>query len=164
MADYNFGAQAQALSDIGGVRGEVQGRIYLPNGSGPHPLVIFMHGRHGTCYNLATLQSANVWPCPAGDGEIDSYAGYDGGGRGPGQPRIPGRLDRSERHQRQRQPAVARRRRGRPGSGIPGHLDLAAEGGPGPARELLRRPDPADRRPGPGPDRGPGRGVADREM
>ncbi len=78
VADYNFGAQAQALSDIGGVRGEVQGRIYLPNGTRPHPLVIFMHGRHGTCYNLATLQSANVWPCPAGDGEIDSYAGYDG--------------------------------------------------------------------------------------
>ena len=31
VADYNFGAQAQALSDIGGIRGEVQGRIYLPN-------------------------------------------------------------------------------------------------------------------------------------
>ena len=80
VADYNFGAQAQALSDIGGVRGEAQGRIYLPNGRGRHPLVIFMHGRHGTCYNLGTLQSANVWPCPAGDGEIDSYAGYDGAG------------------------------------------------------------------------------------
>ena len=80
VADYNFGAQAQPLSDIGGVRGEVQGRMYLPNGRGPHPLVIFMHGRHATCYNLATLQSANVWPCPAGDGEIDSYAGYDGAG------------------------------------------------------------------------------------
>jgi hypothetical protein len=78
VADYNFGAQAQALSDIGGVRGEVQGRIYLPNGSQPHPLVIFMHGRHATCYNATTLQAANVWPCPAGDGEIDSYAGYDG--------------------------------------------------------------------------------------
>jgi trimeric autotransporter adhesin len=80
VADYNFGAQAQALADIGGVLGEVQGRIYLPNGGGPHPLVIFMHGRHSTCYNLTTLASANVWPCPASDGEIDSYAGYDGAG------------------------------------------------------------------------------------
>ena len=34
VADYNFGAQAQALSDIGGVRGEAQGRIYLPKGRG----------------------------------------------------------------------------------------------------------------------------------
>jgi trimeric autotransporter adhesin len=80
VADYNFGAQAMPLSNIGGIRGEVQGRIYLPTGGGPHPLVIFMHGRHSTCYNLTTLASANVWPCPAGDGEIDSYAGYDAEG------------------------------------------------------------------------------------
>jgi trimeric autotransporter adhesin len=80
VADYNFGAQAMPLSNIGGIRGEVQGRIYLPTGGGEHPLVIFMHGRHATCYNLTTYSSANVWPCPAADGEIDSYAGYDGEG------------------------------------------------------------------------------------
>ncbi|HEX4834079.1 MAG TPA: hypothetical protein VH478_23645 [Trebonia sp.] len=79
-ADYNFGSQAIALANIGGVRGEVQGRIYLPESAGPHPLVIFMHGRHSTCYNATTLASANIWPCPAGDAEIPSYAGYDGAG------------------------------------------------------------------------------------
>ena len=79
-ADYNFGAQAIALANIGGLRGEVQGRIYLPKSDGPHPLVIFMHGRHSTCYNVTTLRAANVWPCPAGDAEIPSYAGYDGAG------------------------------------------------------------------------------------
>jgi trimeric autotransporter adhesin len=79
-ADYNFGAQAIPLANIAGVRGEVQGRIYLPATSGPHPLVVFMHGRHSTCYNTTTNASANIWPCPGGDAEIPSYAGYDGAG------------------------------------------------------------------------------------
>jgi hypothetical protein len=79
-AVYDFGAQAIALANIGGVRGEVQGKIYLPSGGGPHPLVLFMHGRHSTCYNTTTDAAANIWPCPAGDAEIPSYAGYDGAG------------------------------------------------------------------------------------
>jgi trimeric autotransporter adhesin len=80
VADYNFGAQAMPLADIGGIRGEVQGRIYLPTGGGPHPLVIFMHGRHSDCYNLTTLKSSSGWPCAAGSAVIESYAGYDGAG------------------------------------------------------------------------------------
>jgi hypothetical protein len=79
-AVYNFGAQAIPLANIGGVRGEVQGKIYLPTAGGPHPLVIFMHGRHSTCYNVTTNVAANIWPCPSGDAEIPSYAGYDGAG------------------------------------------------------------------------------------
>jgi hypothetical protein len=79
-AVYNFGAQAIPLANIGGVRGEVQGKIYLPTTGGPHPLVIFMHGRHSTCYNVTTNAAANIWPCPSGDAEIPSYAGYDGEG------------------------------------------------------------------------------------
>jgi hypothetical protein len=79
-AVYNFGAQAIPLASIGGVRGEVQGKIYLPATGGPHPLVIFMHGRHSTCYNVTTNAAANIWPCPGGDAEIPSYAGYDGAG------------------------------------------------------------------------------------
>jgi hypothetical protein len=79
-AVYDFGAQAIPLANIGGIRGEVQGKIYLPAGGGPHPLVLFMHGRHATCYNTTTNASANIWPCPAGDAEIPSYAGYDGAG------------------------------------------------------------------------------------
>jgi hypothetical protein len=79
-AVYNFGAQAIPLTNIGGVRGEVQGKIYLPTTGGPHPLVIFMHGRHSTCYNVTTNAAANIWPCPSGDAEIPSYAGYDGAG------------------------------------------------------------------------------------
>jgi hypothetical protein len=79
-AVYDFGTQAISLANIGGVRGEVQGKIYLPAGGGPHPLVLFMHGRHATCYDLTTSAAANIWPCPAGDAEIPSFAGYDGAG------------------------------------------------------------------------------------
>jgi hypothetical protein len=81
VADYNFGAQAMPLANIGGIRGEVQGRIYLPTGGGPHPLVIFLHGRHSSCYKIvSTTPTASGWPCPPGYGIIDSYAGYDGAG------------------------------------------------------------------------------------
>jgi hypothetical protein len=80
IADYNFGAQSIALADIGGIRGELEGRIYLPSGRGEHPLVIFLHGRHSACYNTTTLKGVSGWPCPAGTAPILSYAGYDGAG------------------------------------------------------------------------------------
>jgi hypothetical protein len=80
VADYNFGTQSIPLANLGGTRGELEGRIYLPSTAGPHPLVIFLHGRHSTCYNLTTLRSSSAWPCPTGTTPILSYAGYDGGG------------------------------------------------------------------------------------
>jgi trimeric autotransporter adhesin len=80
VADYNFGAQSIPLADIGGIRGELEGRVYLPNGNKPHPLVIFLHGRHSSCYDTTTLKGASGWPCPAGTAPILSYAGYDGAG------------------------------------------------------------------------------------
>ncbi|AXG79027.1 Ig-like domain-containing protein [Streptomyces paludis] len=78
VADYNFGAQSIALAGIGGIRGEVQGRIYVPTDGKPHPVVIFQHGRHSSCYNTTTLRAQSGWPCPAGTAPILSYAGYDG--------------------------------------------------------------------------------------
>ena len=80
VADYNFGTQSIALADIGGIRGELEGRIYLPTDGRPHPVVVFLHGRHSACYNTTTLKGASGWPCPAGDTPILSYAGYDGAG------------------------------------------------------------------------------------
>ncbi|WUH93671.1 hypothetical protein OG900_28540 [Streptomyces sp. NBC_00433] len=80
VADYDFGAQSIALADIGGIRGELEGRVYLPSGRGTHPLVIFLHGRHSACYNTTTLKGASGWPCPVGTTPILSYAGYDGAG------------------------------------------------------------------------------------
>jgi hypothetical protein len=43
--------------------------------SGPYPLVLYLHGRHGTCVGVFT------WPCPAGVEPIRSYQGYDYSGQ-----------------------------------------------------------------------------------
>jgi len=80
-AVYNFGAQAIPLANIGGVRGEVEGKIYLPRARDQRPVVIFLHGRHSSCYKSdPTAPTASGWPCPPGYTEIPSYAGYDGAG------------------------------------------------------------------------------------
>lgn len=80
VADYNFGSQSIPLANLGGKLGELEGRIYLPSTAGEHPLVVFLHGRHSSCYNTTTLRGASGWPCPAGTAPILSYAGYDGAG------------------------------------------------------------------------------------
>ncbi|TSD62353.1 hypothetical protein [Aeromicrobium piscarium] len=81
VADYHFGDQAIDLLNIGGVRGDLQGRVYLPETDGPHPTVILLHGRHSVCYNAENNRAANVWPCPAATPEtIPNHAGYDGTG------------------------------------------------------------------------------------
>ncbi|MGW6932829.1 hypothetical protein ACWGE0_22425 [Lentzea sp. NPDC054927] len=57
---------------------EMDAVVVAPKGaSGKRPLVLFLHGRHATCYsktnpNQVTLQ----WPCPAGLTSIPSHRGY----------------------------------------------------------------------------------------
>jgi hypothetical protein len=43
--------------------------------NGPFPLIVFLHGRHATCYrgSMASLR----WPCRANEQSIPSYQGYD---------------------------------------------------------------------------------------
>ncbi|MCD9199918.1 Ig-like domain-containing protein [Aeromicrobium wangtongii] len=76
---YNFGAQAIDLAAIGGVRGEMQGKIYLPKTGGARPTVILLHGRHTSC----STGSSNPlrWPCNPGQINVPSFAGYDGTAR-----------------------------------------------------------------------------------
>ncbi len=81
VADYDFGDQAVDLINIGGIRGEMEGRVYLPTTKGPHPTVILLHGRHSACYNPDTRTAGSGWPCAgANPVSIPSYAGYDGTG------------------------------------------------------------------------------------
>ena len=91
--DYNFGLAAftppSLVSATTGVSlgpNELDGRVYYPKGvddrtsalpAGKMPLIVFMHGRHGTSYNVATGASTSGWPPPAGSVQIPSYAGYD---------------------------------------------------------------------------------------
>jgi hypothetical protein len=55
------------------VRGVV---VAPPRASGPLPLVVFLHGRHETCFGAGDV--TGEWPCPAGQQPIPSHRGYLG--------------------------------------------------------------------------------------
>ncbi|MGH1564059.1 Ig-like domain repeat protein [Mumia sp. DW29H23] len=76
---YDFGDQSIDLVSIGGIRGEVRGKVYLPRTGGSRPVVIFMHGRHTSC----SQGTANPlrWPCGPNQVRIPSYQGYDDAAR-----------------------------------------------------------------------------------
>ncbi len=73
---YSFGNQAIELAGISGIRGEVEGKVYLPDMDEAAPVVLFLHGRHTSC-NGAGSNPAR-WPCLPTQTNIPSYAGYDG--------------------------------------------------------------------------------------
>ena len=83
---YTFGEQSVELAAIGGVRGELEGKIYLPATGGPRPTVLLMHGRHTSCYGAGAANPAR-WPCATSPEasparlSIPSYLGYDGTAR-----------------------------------------------------------------------------------
>ncbi|HEY0169464.1 MAG TPA: hypothetical protein VGB98_00305 [Pyrinomonadaceae bacterium] len=56
---------------------ELKASVHYPTAlaGGPYPLIVFMHGRHATCYrgSTATLR----WPCRSTETVIPSYQGYD---------------------------------------------------------------------------------------
>src|SRR5215207_3616648 len=56
---------------------ELKASVHYPTGlpGGPYPVVVFMHGRHVTCYRNQT--AALRWPCRNGETVIPSYQGYD---------------------------------------------------------------------------------------
>ncbi|MGB0099951.1 MAG: hypothetical protein WBP61_06690 [Nocardioides sp.] len=50
----------------------------LAAATGPRPLVLFLHGRHGVCYDPDEKYGGGVdWPCRAPNREIPSQLGYD---------------------------------------------------------------------------------------
>ncbi|WP_425954665.1 hypothetical protein [Xylanimonas sp. McL0601] len=86
---YQFGDQAIPLEGIGGIRGELEGKIYLPTTGGARPTVILLHGRHSSCYSPTPGIPANPnrWPCATSPDAtvaqltIPSFLGYDGTAR-----------------------------------------------------------------------------------
>ena len=58
---------------------EVKGSVHYPTdlSSGSFPVLLFLHGRHVTCYDPSSKNSSRVWPCENNDLEIPSYDGYD---------------------------------------------------------------------------------------
>jgi hypothetical protein len=57
---------------------EVVGEVVSPVGAtGKRPLVLFLHGRHTSCYSPTDPELLLLeWPCPAGSLPIPSYQGY----------------------------------------------------------------------------------------
>ncbi|MCA1578141.1 MAG: hypothetical protein LC794_12360 [Acidobacteria bacterium] len=75
--EYNFGDTAFTATDFPGPI-ELLASIHYPANlpAGPYPVILFMHGRHATCFvgGSALLQ----WPCSANNSQsIPSYRGYD---------------------------------------------------------------------------------------
>jgi hypothetical protein len=58
---------------------EARGSVHYPAdlSGGPYPVLIWLHGRHSTCYSLTTFTSSSAWPCGSGKAPIVSYEGYD---------------------------------------------------------------------------------------
>jgi hypothetical protein len=56
---------------------ELKASVHYPTGlpGGPYPVVVFLHGRHATCYR-GTMASLR-WPCRSNETVIPSYQGYD---------------------------------------------------------------------------------------
>jgi type IX secretion system substrate protein/PKD domain-containing protein len=78
--EYNLGDSIYQLpSPADTIKVEIRGSVHYPSGlaGGPYPVLLFLHGRHSTCYNYSSLSSALTWPCPVGDSPIVSYEGYD---------------------------------------------------------------------------------------
>ena len=74
--EYNFGDTAFQPSDFPGPV-ELRASIHYPSNlpAGPYPVILFMHGRHATCFTGggAFLE----WPCSSNRQTIPSFAGYD---------------------------------------------------------------------------------------
>lgn len=59
---------------------EMVGHVVEPvasAGTGPRPLVLFLHGRHSVCYDPTEANSDGEWPCQAPLVDIPSHLGYD---------------------------------------------------------------------------------------
>jgi hypothetical protein len=74
--EYNFGDTAFQPTNFPGPV-ELRASIHYPTNlaGGPFPVIVFLHGRHATCFKgkTAFLQ----WPCASGNLPITSFQGYD---------------------------------------------------------------------------------------
>ena len=75
--EYNFGNTAFQPTDFPGPV-ELIASIHYPSNlpAGPYPVIVFLHGRHATCFKGAS--ALLQWPCTFnGSQPIPSYKGYD---------------------------------------------------------------------------------------
>jgi len=78
-AEYNLGDTAYQPPSFA-QKVEMIGSVHYPAdlSSGPFPVLMFLHGRHETCYDISNPDNTTGdWPCPTGYTSITSYEGYD---------------------------------------------------------------------------------------
>lgn len=76
-AEYDFGDEAFGPPTFPDLV-EVRGNVHYPTdlSDGPFPVLLFLHGRHSTCY--AEWGGTSIaWPCTGAFDPIPSYQGYD---------------------------------------------------------------------------------------
>ncbi|WP_324952739.1 hypothetical protein [Oligoflexus sp.] len=68
------------------VKTDIRGKLYLPRGEGPFPLLLFLHGNHGTCGKVVgpsdprldvSSEFTLTGTCPEGMIESPSFLGYE---------------------------------------------------------------------------------------
>src|SRR5215216_1443481 len=76
--EYNYGDLAFQPSGFPSAV-ELKASVHYATGlpGGPYPVVVFLHGRHVTCYSTKSGQVALRWPCRSTEAVIPSYQGYD---------------------------------------------------------------------------------------
>lgn len=74
--EYNYGDLAFTPSNFPSAV-ELKASVHHPTDmtNGPFPLIVFLHGRHATCYK--GTQVSLRWPCLSSQQPIPSYQGYD---------------------------------------------------------------------------------------
>lgn len=74
--EYNYGDLAFQPTGFPSAV-ELRASVHYPTGlsGGPYPVVVFLHGRHVTCYRNTT--TALRWPCATNQQPIPSFQGYD---------------------------------------------------------------------------------------
>lgn len=85
-ADYNLGDLSYTPPTAAAFPANMEeiGSVHYPTdlSKGPFPVVVFLHGMHEVCYEVADHSNTmTTWPCPTGFAAIPSYAGYDYLGR-----------------------------------------------------------------------------------
>jgi hypothetical protein len=74
--EYNFGDTAFQPTNFPGPV-ELRASIHYPTSlAGPYPVILFLHGRHATCFNGSGAQFLE-WPCTNQNQPIPSFQGYD---------------------------------------------------------------------------------------
>src|SRR5262245_21248249 len=76
QVEYDYGDTAFTASGFSGPI-ELRARVHYPTtlSGGPFPLLVFLPGRHATCFQGAS--AFLEWPCSGSHVPIPSYQGYD---------------------------------------------------------------------------------------